>query len=165
MDKEAVKQYGRGAVMSYAYLFFSNSIWLGLLVMAITFFDVVAGLSGVTALAVCQFSSYLFRFNQISITDGMYSYNALMVGLALGSYYEWSLLYLVVLIIASMQCLFLTVWIGGRLYKRGLPLLSIPFLLTVWILLLGLFNFSGVKLAAKQEFSLQHWFPGIFSSI
>jgi urea transporter/murein DD-endopeptidase MepM/ murein hydrolase activator NlpD len=159
------KQHIRGAILGYAYLFFSNSSWLGLLLMGVTFFDAVAGGSGLIAIAVCQLCSYLFKFNRSAVVDGTYSYNALMVGLALGSYYQWSLQYLAILIIASMLCLFLTVWIGGRLYKRGLPLLSIPFLLTVWVLVLGLFNFSGVKLLVKSEFTLQQWFPNLFSSV
>ena len=157
-------QYGKGAILSYAYIYFSNSIWLGLLLMAITFFDVGTGLSGMTAIAICQACSYVFNFNRSSIFDGAYSFNALLVGLALGSFYQWSLLYFVVLIIASMLSLFLTIWVGSRLNKRGLPLLSIPFLLTIWVLLLGLFNFSGVELAAKKTFSLYQWFPAVFQS-
>lgn len=163
--RERAIGYLKGAVMSYAYLFFSNRVWLGTVLLGITFFDLVAGLSGLVAIAVCQLCSELFRFNRAGVLDGMYSYNALMVGLALGSYYEWSLLYCAVLVLASMLSLFLTVWIGGRLYKRGLPLLSIPFLITIWVLLLGLFNFSGVRLATKSAFSLQQWFPNLFSSV
>lgn len=161
----AVIAYLKGAVRSYAYLFFSNSIPLGLLILGITFFDLVAGLSGLIAIAVCVLSSHLFNFNRASLLDGMYTYNALMVGLALGTYYKWSLLYLVVLIIAAMLSLLLTVWINGRLARLNLPALNIPFLITAWVLLLGLFNFSGVKLAAKGAFSLQQWFPHLFSSV
>lgn len=161
---QETKVYLRGAILSYAYLFFSNSIWLGVLLMSVTFFDVVAGVSGLVAIAVCQICCYLFNFNRTSVADGLYSYNALMVGLALGSYYAWSMQYLAVLVIASMLNLFLTVMLSGRLIKSGLPFLSIPFLITVWLLLLGLFNFSGVKLSVKGVFSLQEWAPGLFQS-
>lgn len=165
MKRKQALGYLKGAAMSYAYLFFSNRLCLGVVVLAITFFDVVAGVSGLIAIATSQLCSEAFRFNRAGILDGMYSYNALMVGLALGSYYEWSVLYLAVLLLASMLSLFLTVWISGRFYKRGLPVLSLPFLLTIWILLLGLFNFTGVQLAAKSAFTLQQWFPTLFEGV
>src|SRR4051812_22271814 len=94
-----IQEMMRGIALSYSYIYFSNSLWFGTLLAAVTFFDVGAGLSGITAIIVCQICSNIFSFNRTSALDGSYSYNALMVGLALGTYYQWSALYLAVLII------------------------------------------------------------------
>jgi urea transporter len=157
-----VKGYLLGIVRSYASIYFSQSTWLGLVLMAVSFFDLGTGISGIIAILVCQLCGTLFYFSKTAIVDGSYSYNALMTGLALGSLYQVSTAYFAVLIIASMLTFFLTVWIAGRLSPKGLPFLSLPFLLTIWVLLAGLSNFSGLQLNAKASFSLSQWIPGIF---
>lgn len=157
-----IKGYLSGILLSYASVYFSKSWWLGLVLMAISFFDLGTGLSGVTAILVCQLCGAFFNFNKELIKNGSYCYNTLMTGLALGSFYHWSAAYFAVLIIASMLTFFLTVWIAGRMASRGLPFLSLPFLVTIWVLVAGLSNFSGLQLATKDTFSLNTWIPGIF---
>ncbi len=155
----------KGIVLSYSQIYFSNSIWLGIALMVISFFDPGIGLSGVIAIITCQLSSLFFNFNKASIFDGAYTYNALLVGMAMGSFYQVSFPFLVVLIITSMLTFFLTVWIAGRLSMIGLPFLSIPFLIAIWVVILGLSNFTGIKLVSKESLTLQSWFPEIFRMV
>jgi len=160
-----IKYYLKGVFLSYSQIFFSGSVSLGFVLMLVSFFDLGIGLSGVTALVTCQVCGRFFDFNKAAVFNGAYTYNALLVGLAMGSFYEWGISYFVILIIAALLTFFLTVWISGRLYNIGLPFLSLPFLVTIWILLLGLSNFSSIKLVSKDFFSLQSWFPHIFLSL
>ncbi len=155
----------KGIVLSYSQIYFSNNIWLGIALMIISFFDPGIGLSGIIAIVTCQLSCLFFNFNISSIYDGAYTYNALLLGLAMGSFYQMSLPFLTVLVITSMLTFFLTVWIAGRLSKIGLPYLSLPFLLAIWVILLGLSNFTGIKLVSKETFSLQLWFPNLFINV
>lgn len=161
----SIRNYLKGAFLSYSQIFFSDSVWLGLALMVVSFFDAGIGISGVIALVSCQVCSLFFDFNKPAIFNGAYTYNALLMGLAMGSFYQLSLSYFIVLVIASILTFFLTVWIAGRLYNMGLPFLSIPFLVAIWTLLLGLSNFSGIKLVSKTSYSFQYWFPGIFESL
>ena len=151
--------------MSYAQVYFSNRLWLGAVLLAVSFFDVGTGCAGALAIVMAQVCSRVFGFDDASTFNGVYTYNALLTGLSLGSLYQWSLPFAAVLMIASLLALFLTVWISGRTAKRGLPFLTLPFLLTIWILLTGLNNFSGVKLSLKDTFSLHEWLPALFSSV
>ena len=138
---------------------------MGIALMLISFFDLGLGISGLVAIITCQLCSKFFNFNSANIFDGSYTYNALMLGLAMGSFYEVGLSYFIVLVVGSMMCFFFTVWIAGRLSEKGLPFLSFPFFLAIWILLLGLSNFNGIKLNTKEVFSLQEWAPNAFKYV
>ena len=155
----------KGVPLSYSQIYFSKSLWLGLVLLIVSFADLGVGVSGLIAIAVCQLCAVFFSFNRVGIFDGAYTFNALMVGLAMGGLYQVGLGYIVVLVIASMFTFFLTVWLSGRLSMAGLPMLSLPFLVTIWTLFLGLSNFSGFALVTKQEYSIQQWFPQIFTSV
>src|SRR5690606_28292176 len=65
-------------------------------------------------------------------------------------------------IVASTLTFFITVWYSVTLGLKRLPYLSIPFLLSIWIVLLGAPNFSLLKLSAKSTLSLFHYFPELF---
>lgn len=157
--------YGNGFLNSYSQIFFSNDKVFALLLILISFFDLGAGLSGVLSILTCQITAYLFNFNQAYIKDGSYTYNALMVGIALGIFYDFNGSFLILLIIVSILTLFLTIWFAVGLAKKGLPFLSIPFLLGIWIVILGASNFSALNLHEKEVLSLAKWFPHLFTSV
>ncbi len=163
--KKNVIQHLRGIVLSYSQIYFSNSIWLGIAMLLVTFFDPGIGFSGLLAIITCHLTSLFFNFNRASIYDGAYTYNALLVGLAMGSFYKMGLEFVVVLVITAMLTFFLTVWIAGRLSKVGLPYLSLPFLIAIWVAILGLSNFTGIKLVSKESFALQSMLPGLFTGV
>lgn len=155
----------RGVPLSYAQIYFANSVGFGLALMLVSFADIGVGVSGLITIVVCHLCTVFFNFNRAYIFDGAYTFNALMVGLAMGGLYQLSAAYIIVLVIAAMLCFFFTVWLSGRLAASGLPMLSLPFLLTIWIIFLGVANFSEFGLAGKQQYSLQEWYPQIFSWI
>jgi len=160
-----ISRYLTGIPISYAQIYFSNSVWLGLVLMLVSFADIGVGISGLTTIVICQVCAVFFNFNRAYIFDGAYTFNALMVGLAMGGLYQFSIPFLIVLVIAAMFTFFLTVWLSGRLALAGLPMLSLPFLITIWTIFLGVSNFSGFDLVGKQQYSLQEWCPQAFAAV
>lgn len=156
---------GEGLLNSYAQVFFSKDKLLAVLLLLVSFFDLGAGISGVLAILVCQVTALTFSFNQESIRDGYYTYNALLVGVGLGIFYEFNLSYVLLLLIASILTLFLTIWISSFLYRSGLPVLSIPFLLGVWCIILSTQNFTALELSAKSTYSLGSAWPQLFEAV
>jgi len=152
-----------GLTASYAQVFFSNSRAFGALLMLVTFADVGVGLSGIGAVLLVQLTALLFNFNEQLIKDGAYTYNALMVGLALGGIYELNLSLALVLTSVSILTFFITLWFMNVLGAKALPYLSIPFLLGVWVILLGAGNFTALELHDKGVFSMSEWWPGLYS--
>ncbi|MCX6287183.1 MAG: urea transporter [Bacteroidetes bacterium] len=139
-------------VNSYTQIFFSNNRIFALILIAVTFFDVWAGLSGIIAVMVSNILAYLIGFNRINIKKGYYGFNSLLVGLGLGVYYQPGLQFFIILLFASLLTLFLTLWVEGVVGKYGLPFLSLSFLIGTW----------GVSLAARQFTALHVSERGIF---
>ena len=162
--KYYLKNSLEGVINSYSQVFFSNDRLFGLLLLIITFFDLGAGFAGLLSIILVQVIAYFFNFNHALIKDGSYTYNALMVGIALGAFYQfnWSLLFLIVAL--SLLTLMLTIWFANSLGHKGLPFLSIPFLIGIWVVILGASNFSALDLNQKSFYSLQKWLPGLFSA-
>ena len=163
--KEQFNLFGNGLVNSYSQIFFSNSKSLGVLLLIISFFDFGAGMSGVISVLVCQLTAHFFNFNKDMIYDGSYSYNSLMVGVALGVFYEMNWSIFILISIVSILTFFITIWFYGHLSKKGLPFLSLPFLFSIWIVILGAHNFSSLELLPKETLSLKLHFPVVFDIV
>ncbi len=157
--------YFEGFLNSYAQIFFSNNKLFALLLLLISFFDFGGGLSGAISILVAQLTASLFNLNTYYIKDGSYTYNPLMVGIALGMFYEFNLTLLGIIIVVSVLTLLLSVKYGTAMAAKGLPFLSIPFLLGIWVVILGIPNFSSLVLNQKQMLSLAQMAPGIFSAV
>lgn len=157
------KLLGEGFLNSYGQIYFSNGKILAALLVMVTFFDFSAGLSGALAVLVTQIAALSFRYDHQQLRDGTYSYNATMVGLALGIFYEFNFSLLIIISVSSLLTFFISIWFMKHLATKGLPFLSLPFLIVVWLILLGGQNFSSLELLAKTEFSLAAAYPELFS--
>lgn len=157
-----IKLYLNGLLQSYSQILFSNNIYLGLILLIVSFFDLGAGISGVIGIVVVQLTATLFGYNKELIRNGIYSYNALLTCLALGFFYTLNIYVLILIIVAALLSFIFTLWFLTIFEKYRLPILSIPFLLVVWIVLLGAGNFSSFILNQKEYASLYQWLPQLF---
>ena len=163
--KSNINIFSKGLLSSYAQIFFSNNLFFGFVLLLVSFFDLGAGLSGVIAVFIGQVTAVLFNFNKNFIKDGTYTYNSVLVGIAMGIFYDFNFSFLILLIIASVLVLLLTIWYATNLSKKGMPFLSIPFLITIWLVILGANNFSALALKQKEALSLAIYFPTAFSAL
>jgi len=159
---QELKIYSEGFLNSYAQIFFSQNKVFALVLLFVSFFDFGAGLSGVIALIFAQLASTIFNFNKFLIRDGKYTYNSLLVGLVIGIFYDFNLSLLILILISSLLTLFISVVVNKKLYDKGLPIMSIPFLLVIWIIILGANNFSVLDLKINDNFTLLTYFPETF---
>ncbi len=154
---------GEGLLNSYAQIFFSKNRIFAVLLLLVSFFDLGAGLSGVIAILIGQITALLFNYPHAPIRDGTYSYNALMVGIAIGIFYQFNFSFFTLLLITSILTFFMTIWFATALARKNLPFLSIPFLLVLWIVILGAGNFTALQLSPKESLSLARYFPELFT--
>ncbi len=131
------QSYFRAILRTYAMLFFSQHRGFAVVLLLVTFSHPVVGVAGLMGAGLAVAGARLGGFNREWTEAGLYSFNSLLTGLALASFYApgWALAGLVVL--GAGLALLLSVALGGWLGGRGLPFLSLPFLGTVWLLLLG----------------------------
>jgi len=141
-----------GFANSYSQIFFSDNKLFASILVLVSFFDVNAGLSGIIAVIVSNLLAYLIGLNRYHIKQGYYGFNSLLVGLGLGLYYVPGMAFFIFLIFASFLTLFFTIGLEGVIGKYGLPYLSLPFLLGIWL----------VSLAARQFTALQISEAGIY---
>jgi urea transporter/murein DD-endopeptidase MepM/ murein hydrolase activator NlpD len=145
-------------VNSYTQIFFSDNRIFALILMAVTFFDFWAGLSGMISIIVSNSMAYLIGFNRLNIRKGYYGFNSLLVGLALGVYYQPGPEFFIVLGFSSMLTLFLTLMLEGVIGKYGLPFMSLSFLLATWLVSLATRQFTTLHVSERGIFMTNEMF-------
>lgn len=143
---------------SYTQVFFSDSIWFSFIVFLSTFTDPYAGASGLIAIIITNIMASWLGLNDSLIKNGNYGYNSLMVGLVLGVYFQFSWVFLLILGLGSFLCLIITSWLGIVLYKYKVPFLSLPFLITIWIMLLATRNYDNLHLSERGIYTINEMY-------
>lgn len=133
----------------YSQIFFSLSRRFGAVLLLVSFTDPNVALSGLAAGIIANGSAYALGFAHKGIREGMYAFNSIMLGMVMGVYYDANGPFFLLLVLLSVMVLFLTIALEGRFAKQGLPVMSIPFLLGVWSLLLAGRQFLGLDLSVR----------------
>lgn len=121
---------------SYSVVFFLNNRVLACILLAVTFLNFFAGLCGLIAVMLTVTVAYFMQFDKLQLKKGIFSFNALLFGLGMGSFYESGVFFYSLLIIGALVSLMLTVSLGSWLNRQNLPVLSIPFVTAFWLILL-----------------------------
>ncbi len=135
--KQHISDLAEGIIQSYAQVFFSGNRYFAFLLLFVSFFDLNAGLSGLIAVLIANGLAWLMGYNQNNIRQGFYGFNALLVGLGFGVYYQPGLAFFLVLFFISAFTLFLTLFFEGMVSKHGLPFLSLSFMAGIWTVILA----------------------------
>ena len=144
---------------SYSVIFFFNNRVLALILFSVTCFNIVAGISGLISVIVAVLVANSMGFDKNILRQGVYSFNALLTGICIGTFFEPGLVFAVILLLAALLSLILSIAIGGWLGKYGLPFLSIPFVLSFWIVLLPSSQLENLGLTQRNVF----WMNEIYS--
>jgi len=142
--KNYILLYYRSTFNSYSAVYFSDNKLFALILIAVTFINPQAGLSGLIAVTVSNLLAYLMGYNEFTISRGYYGFNSLLVGLGLGVTYSFGLPFFILLLFASMLTFFLTVAMEGIIGKYALPFLSVPFLLAIWLILIAAGHYKAL---------------------
>jgi urea transporter/murein DD-endopeptidase MepM/ murein hydrolase activator NlpD len=137
---------------SYSVIFFFNNKIIASILLVVTFFNIIAGLSGLLAVLTAVVIARSMGFDKILLRQGFYSFNALLTGIAVGTFFEPGLVFMVVLLLASLFSLIISVVMGGWLGKYGLPFLSIPFILSFWVIHLPAGQLANLGLTQRNVF-------------
>jgi urea transporter len=144
---------------SYSVIFFFNNKLFAGILMLVSFFNFYAGLSGLLAVLFTVFTANLLGFDKNQLKKGLFSYNALLAGIGMGTFFDPGLVFFVMLILAALLTLILSVTLGGWLNKYGLPVLSVPFVITFWFIVLPSIQFENLGLTQRNIY----WMNEIYS--
>ena len=151
MDKSVIDKQGivDSVLNSYSQVFFSKSKLLAVFLLLISFFDYGAGIGGLVAVLIANLLAWTLGYNSYLLRSGLYGFNALLVGLGVGLFYQPSVELFLLIAVSSVTCFFLTIVFQGVLGKYGLPYLSVPFLFTIWIVALSGGDLSALNISER----------------
>jgi urea transporter/murein DD-endopeptidase MepM/ murein hydrolase activator NlpD len=135
LKNRVISTFFLGVIRSYSQIFFSESCWFAIPLVVVSFLDISAGFCGLLSSLTATLGASLLKFDKITTTKGLYGFNSLLVGLGLGYFYELTLIIIVIAVFAGFLTLLITISVQGVLGKYYLPYLSIPFVLSIWIVL------------------------------
>ncbi len=144
----------KGAVFSYPQIFFSQSKIFAAFLILITFLDPFIGIGGLVCILAANTAAYFIGLNEHKISSGLYGFNALLAGLGIASFFEptWELY--TVIVFSGLFSLFVTVVFEGIIGKYYLPFLSIPFLVSLWTVLLASGEFNAIGISERGVYFL-----------
>jgi urea transporter/murein DD-endopeptidase MepM/ murein hydrolase activator NlpD len=145
-------KYISSVLNSYSVIFFFNNKPMGLVLLMVSFFNFQAGMGGLIAVLTAVAVAGIMGFDEIRLKQGIYSFNALLTGIGMGTLFEPGIAWVVLLLLAALFSLMLSVALSGWLGKYGLPFLSIPFVLSFWLVLLPSSQFSNLGLTERNIF-------------
>ena len=151
--KENIKIFLRGVLNSYSQIFFSDNKVFSYLLIIVSFVDIYAGMAGLVSVIITNLTGIFFGFDRRVITKGVYGFNSLLVGLCLGIYFSPGLLLTIIIVLAAILTLLIAVSMQGIIGKYGLPYLSIPFLISAWILTLATRNMEFLGISERGIFT------------
>lgn len=150
-------QYWRDTILnSYAQIFFSLNKTLAIIIILVTFISPFLGICGLAAVILANLLAKTFHFNHQLIREGMYGFNALLLGLVLGFEYQFNLPFVFVFISAILLLLFFTSIVQQIFIKYKLPYLTIPFLLTYWLVYLAAGSFQFMEMQEQYIYVLNY---------
>lgn len=136
---------------SYSCIFFSTSRLLGTFILAATLTGPIHGLFGLMGGIFASAVAYLAGMNRDAVRGGIYGFNGILTGLALGYFFEPTATMIVYLLGVSILLTFVTVAMNDVFYRLfGLPAMSMPLNLVAWLALgaasaLGYLSPSGAR--------------------
>ena len=86
---------------SYAVVFFLNNRMFAAVILFVSFFNFFAGLSGLIAAVVSDLIAHAMGFDKTLIKNGIYSFNALLIGIGMGTFFDPGWVFFSLLLIAT----------------------------------------------------------------
>ncbi len=139
---------------SYSLMFFSLNNVFALVILLVTFFTPYVGLCGLVSVVLINLFAFFLGFNRDEIRNGIFGFNALFLGLALGYEFTFNAPFVALFITAVLTLLLLTVWLKGLFTIYNLPFLSFPFILSYWVVSLASSHLLGIHLDENHIYTV-----------
>lgn len=150
--KQILKNINQTIFGSVGQIYFADNSIFSLLLLLASFINWQIGLSGIISVLFAILLSRLLEINSSLLKNGTYTFNVLLTGLALGANFQFNTAFIATLMFGSIISLALSVWLNNLFSKHQLPFLSLPFVISVWILFLNARVFQSNLFIEKNSF-------------
>ena len=134
----SLTQFVKTVLRSYGVLAFSAHPIPAFLILLASFFHPMVGLMGIIGNILSNMTAKWIHANKEAWNAGVFGVSGILVGLALGMHADASIRLWIFLVGGSVFIGILSVMLGSFLSRYDLPILSLPFMLVIWLLLLTL---------------------------
>lgn len=151
MLKSIVTLHLKATYNSYGQIFFSMRTWFAVVVLMLSILDVRVGLGGLMAVVITNLLSHLLGFSKEKIANGVYGFNAAFMGMSLMFKFYLNSSFLLFYIFGVILSFLLTIWLETVLSKNKLPVLTLPFVITSFIIDLSFRSFANIELITQFD--------------
>ena len=153
------KYIAKAILNSYGMLFFSSNRIFALFILAVSFFTPFTGACGLAALVIALLAAHALGFGKEQIQKGLLTYSVVLFGLGFGTNFEFGPAFIMLLIVGSLLTLFISVALNAILNKRGLPALSLAFIISTALIIIASKSFEGIGLTHRRIY----WFNDMYA--
>lgn len=156
----------------YSYILFSDNMILGFVILCLSFLNPSAGVHSLIAFTGAYlFSKMIGRDKQV-MSQGLYLYNPILIGLSIGFIFKISLLSALYAVIAGVFAYVLSVACSAYFYNQlRLPILNLPFALLATIIYLAHLRYRTLLFFNPDTLNwlniefLPHYLHGLFKAV
>ncbi len=131
---------------SYAQIFFSNRKWFGAAILVASFSSPFLGLLALLGALISNLAAHSLKFDTEKIRSGFYGFNGILFGASTAYYFELNNFLLFLIPIFIIITFLISVVLEHHLeHVFNLPGLSIPFIISIYIFIVFLANYSFIK--------------------
>lgn len=131
---------------SYSQIFFSNRRWFGIAALLIMMIDPQVGLLGLAGVIIANALALYLNFDKEKIKKGFYGFNPILIGAAVGFFFELTPFLVAIAVVFIILTFFISATLEHLMANVfNLPGLSLPFIASLYILLIFVSTFSNVS--------------------
>ena len=154
VNRQARTALAEGLYKSYAQVFFSKHPVLALCIMAVTFLHPQNGLLALAGVLCGNLLAWASVPEREEVKEGYWGFNHLLVSLYLSHTFKWNLQFVPLFLSVNFLCFSLTFWIRHWAGKSGLPYLSLPFILTSFLVMLSAGNIPYLEMSESGIYTI-----------
>ena len=152
----------KGLLRSYSAILFIPDVRIGSVFLLATLWFPNTGLAGLMAAVTGTITARVMQFTDVQ--SSLYTYNSLLVGLALGASYKLDGRLTLFICLAAILTVFVTVAIADALWRfERLPTLSLPFVLVAFSMIFAAHGYGGLNKSISSVMPVNSFFNEIAS--
>ncbi|MFT7522001.1 MAG: urea transporter, partial [Kiritimatiellia bacterium] len=129
---------------AYSQVIFARSRWIGLLLFLASFIVPEVGLVGLMGVLISGGLAMLLQLDREAVRSGVLGYNALLVFLGIGALFAHTPAFWALAAATTLLVVLTHVALAGVLARLRLPVLSVPFVLTLWLVISAVPHIRGL---------------------
>ncbi|MGI6048414.1 MAG: urea transporter [Petrimonas sp.] len=133
-----------GLINSYGQIFFSQDKWYAIILLVLSMLDFRLGLGGLSAVVLTNLTAHILGFSKEKIGAGLYGFNAIFIGLSLVFKFHVNTSFFVLFFFSVILGFMFTIWFETLFTKYKVPILTLPFVLTLFVVDLSFKTFTNI---------------------